>query len=230
MLTARLVEFREIAPEIRHFLFEVPEVERLDFQPGQFVSFSHPINSKTITRAYSIAGTPAANRFELCLNRVQDGLFSPHLFEMKPGESVAMKGPLGAFVWRKPVGPSILVATGTGIAPFRGMLQEELAAINVAPITLIFGARYPHGLLYRGEFEVMAATHPRFRFWPTVTRPDASWTGRMGRVQPHLFEALGESRDFHVYICGLKEMVDDVRAKLKELGFDRKQIIYEKYD
>lgn len=229
-MTAKLLESRELAPEVRHFVFEVPEVEQLVFQPGQFVSLSYSIQGKNITRAYSIASRPAGNRFELCLNRVMDGHLSPHLFAMAPGDAVELKGPLGTFVWRKPVGPSILVATGTGIAPFRGMLQEELASPDGPPVTLIFGARYPHGLAYRGEFEEMAAANPRFRFWPTVTRPDDSWTGRTGRVQPLLLEALGGRTDCHVYVCGMKEMVDDVRARLKEMGFDRKQIVYEKYD
>lgn len=230
MLTARLVSSRELAPEVRHFVFETPDVERLAFEPGQFVSLTETVDGKPVTRAYSIAGSPAPNRFELCLNRVVDGRLSPHLFAMRPGDAISMKGPLGTFVWRKPVGPSILVATGTGIAPFRSMLQEELASSNDAPITLIEGARYEHGLLYRDEFEQAAARHPRFRYWPTVTRPGEGWTGRTGRVQPHLLEALGGSTGYHVYICGLKEMVDDVRALLKERGFDRRQIVYEKYD
>lgn len=227
---ARLVSTKELAPEIRHFVFEVPDVETLHFLPGQFVSLSHQIEGRPVTRAYSIASIPRGNQFELCLNRVQEGLFSPHLFEMSPGESVALKGLLGTFHWRKPVGRSVLVATGTGIAPFRGMLLEELTTENNSEITLVFGARHPHGLLYRDEFEQLAAEHSRFRFWPTLTRPDEAWSGRVGRVQPHLLEALEGKTDGHIYICGMKEMVDDVRAKLKELGFDRKQIVYEKYD
>lgn len=229
-MTAKLLESRYLSPDVKHFVFEVTGVDRLEYQPGQFVSLSHPIDGKAITRAYSIAGAASANRFELCLNRVTDGHLSPHLFDMSPGDTLDMKGPLGTFVWRRPVGKSILVATGTGIAPFRGMLQEELASVSDAPITLIFGARYPYGLAYREEFEELAATHPRFHFWPTVTRPDESWTGRTGRVQPLLIEALEGRTDASVYVCGMKEMVDDVRARLKELGFDRKQIVYEKYD
>ncbi len=229
MLTARLLESRELAPAIRHFVFEVPETDQLIHQPGQFVSLSHPIDGKVITRAYSIAGTPAGNQFELCLNRVDDGLMSPHLFEMRRGDAVSLAGPLGTFVWRRPVGPSILVATGTGIAPFRGMLHEELAG-GESPITLIFGARFQHGLLYHDEFVEAAKKFPRFTFLPTVTRPELSWGGLTGRVQQHLLNAIGDSKDFHVYVCGLKEMVDDVRARLKLLGFDRRRIVYEKYD
>ena len=63
-----------------------------------------------------------------------------------------------------------------------------------------------------------------------MTRPELSWQGRTGRVQQHLGEAIGDRRDIEVYICGLREMVDDVRARLKAMGFERKHIIYEKYD
>ena len=60
--------------------------------------------------------------------------------------------------------------------------------------------------------------------------PCAGWTGRSGRVQQHLAEALAHRGDLDVYICGLKEMVNDVRARLKDAGYDRKQVFYERYD
>ncbi len=66
-----------------------------------------------------------------------------------------------------------------------------------------------------------AKAHSNFDYQPTLTRPEANWTGRTGRVQPHAFELLGERRDLDVYICGLREMVDDLRLQLKERGFDR---------
>jgi ferredoxin-NADP reductase len=123
---ARLVEWREIAPLTRNFVFDVPELEQVTFVPGQFLSFTAEINQKPITRAYSVASPPKGNRFELCLNRVEDGLFSPHLFDLKPGDTVETKGPYGAFHFRNPISDSILVATGTGVAPFRSMLQAKL--------------------------------------------------------------------------------------------------------
>ena len=69
-----------------------------------------------------------------------------------------------------------------------------------------------------------------FQFWPTFTRATPAWTGRTRRVQAHLEEALAGRTDIDVYLCGLKEMVDDLRRLLKQKGLDRKQIIYEKYD
>ena len=84
-MQAKLIEWVEIAPGVRHFVFEALELERLEFAPGQFVSLTDAVASRNITRAYSIASAPGdGNRFELCLNRVDDGAFSPHLFDLSP--------------------------------------------------------------------------------------------------------------------------------------------------
>ena len=229
-MIARLIESREIAPNVRHFVFEAGEVERLTFVPGQFVSFTETLAGKKITRPYSIASLPAGNRFELCLNLVKEGIFSPWLFSMELGDAVEMGAPLGFFVVRNPTKEALFIATGTGIAPFRGMAPEYLSHPQANDLRLIFGVRYENSIYYGNEFEKLARDHPNFRFWPTLSRPEPSWTGRTGHVQIHLLEAIGERRDMDIYICGLKAMVDDVRAILKQMGFDRKQIIFEKYD
>jgi NAD(P)H-flavin reductase len=153
---------------------------------------------------------------------------------LNPGDEVDMHKPLGYFTMRHPGRRAVFIATGTGIAPFRSMLLDHLPKTQ-PHITLLFGVRYERGLLYRSEIEELAAQYESFRFMPTITRPDDNWKGRTGRVQAHIDEALAlhtpeELSTVDVYICGLKEMVDDVRKELKARGFDRKQIIYEKYD
>ena len=228
-MRAKLVESREIAPATRHFVFEIGDQKQFLFVPGQFLSLSAEINGKTITRAYSIASVPNGNRVELCLNLVQDGLFSPYLFALQPGGEVDAKGPYGGFVFQH-TGEVCCVATGTGIAPFRGMLMDSVGRHPDTRFTLIFGARHEHGLLYRGELNELAARVPNFRVVTTLTLPPTGWTGMIGRVQAHVLEAIGDRRDLTVYICGLKSMVDDLRVILRERGFDRKQIVYEKYD
>ncbi len=191
-------------------------------------------NGKEITRAYSIASPRGGSRFHLCLNRVPGGFVSNYLFGLKPGDEVQINEPLGYFTLRHPGRRAVFVATGTGIAPFRSMLLDHLPKTQ-PQVTLLFGVRYEHGLLYRDELEHLERHYPSFRFVPTITRPTETWTGRTGRVQSHLDEVLAlhtpdEIFNVDVYICGLKEMVDDVRKELKQRGFDRKQIIYEKYD
>ncbi len=228
-MQARLVHSHDLAPDVRHFEFEIADRSEFPFTPGQFVSIKEQVAGKEVTRAYSIASAPNGNRFALCLNLVAEGLVSPRLFALAPGEHIEVQEPLGYFTLRHPERPAVFVATGTGIAPFRSILHTSLP--QSAPITLLFGVRHAHGVLYRDEFETLAQRHKHFRFIPSVTRPDDSWKGVTGRVQVHLENALAEHASTpDVYICGLKEMVDDVRALLKQKGFDRKQIIYEKYD
>ena len=227
---AKLINVREIAPDVRHFVFEALGVDRLVYTPGQFVFLHAKLEGKPVKRAYSIASPPAGARFELCLNRVREGVFSPFLFDLNRGDTIHLKGPYGVFQWREPVSDSVLVATGTGIAPLRAMLHARVARGPGHCFTLLFGVRYLENLLYREEFEEMAALYPNFRFWPTLTRPAPDWTGRAGRVQEHLVEATGARRDVDVYVCGLREMVEQVRDLLGEMGLERRRVIYERYD
>jgi CDP-4-dehydro-6-deoxyglucose reductase len=229
-MKATILEFHDIATEVRHFVFEVPDVERLHFKPGQFVSFQETLGGKRITRPYSIVSLPDGNRFELCLNLVHDGVFTPHLFAMRPGDSIDMSAPLGFFTVRDPAKEAVFIASGTGIAPFRSMAPEYLSHPHSKQLTLLFGVRHEHTIYYRDDFDTLAHKYSNFRFWPTLSRAESSWGGRTGHVQTHLLEAIGDRRDLDVYMCGLKAMVDDVRAILKGLGFDRKQLILEKYD
>ncbi|HEY6389894.1 MAG TPA: FAD-binding oxidoreductase [Bryobacteraceae bacterium] len=229
-MRAMLLETRELAPEVRHFVFEIPEAQEIQFKAGQFVSFNALLDGKKITRPYSLASLPRGNRFELCLNRVDEGMFSPHLFDMQPGDAVETSAPLGFFVIRNPAKDALFIATGTGIAPFRPMVREYLENPAAKDLTLLFGIRFENSVYYGDEFEALVRQHPNFRFWPTLSRPETNWQGRTGHVQAHLMEALAGRRDLDIHICGMKAMVDDVRGMLKELGFDRKQIIFEKYD
>lgn len=226
---ARLIKWQEIAPDVRHFVFEVLGVDRVDFVPGQFISLADLVNGRPIKRAYSIASPPFGNnRLELCLNRVQDGAFTPHFFSLPVGAELEMQGPLGMFTQPEPHRETLLVATGTGVAPYRSILQTFLKP-GAPPYTLLLGARFETGLLYREEFEEMARRFSTFRFLPTLTRPSSDWQGLTGRVQRHIQLALGDRRDVDVMLCGMRDMVDEMRLILKETGFDRKQIRHEKY-
>ena len=224
-MRARLIGWRELGPATRHFEFEAIDWDGV-FTPGQFLSVTALLGGGDITRAYSIASPKDGRRFGICANLVADGHFSPWFFTREPGDEIEFKGPYGVFTPRAVVSESILVATGTGIAPFRSFLGGALKG----KCTLILGTREEAGLLYDEEWRALERSRPDFAYWPTLTRPDAGWTGRSGRVQPHVMQALGERRDIDVYICGLHDMVNDLKAQLKVVGVDRKRVIYEKYD
>lgn len=234
ILTAELVRSVDLSENTKHLEFRVPGMEKFEFTAGQFVSMKAFPDGREITRAYSIASPPRHdNTFDLCLNRVEDGYFSNFLCDLEPRAEVSFHGPHGYFVLKQPVRDSVFIATGTGIAPIRGMLQWLLAESgrqNGKEFWLVFGTRHERGLYYHAEFQALEKRNPNFHYLPTLSRENPGWSGARGYVQEHVREIVAGRRDMDAYICGLKEMVDANRALLKELGWDRKQIVAEKYD
>ena len=255
LFTARLQQKRLLSEPAQcyHLEFSVDELSHFDFAPGQFIScVAVDGKGKTQTRAYSIASAPRANQLDLCVNRVEDGFFSNLLCDLEPGQTVQCHGPHGLFTLRQPLTDSIFVATGSGIAPIRGFVEwlfpesgEDRS--NGRPVWLVYGTRYPTGLYYQKYFERVAAERHNFHYLSTLSRPGDDWEGLRGYVQDHVARIVSErvsqrhpapvvtvaepgGFDIHAYICGLNIMVSANRDKLKELGWQRKQIIFERYD
>jgi ferredoxin-NADP reductase len=234
-LQASLARSSHLSEFTCHLEFEVKGVPRLGFVPGQWLSLkaSTP-DGEEITRAYSIASPPSDDAwFAFCLNRVQDGFMSNYLCDMREGDEITFQGPFGAFILRPPLRDTVFIATGTGIAPFRSMLHWLLADPSRhqdRQFRLLFGVRYEQDIYYREEFEHLAQEHSNFDFLPTLSRGGREWKGLRGYVQEHVPGIVGDRTDMHVYICGLDKMVSANRELLKSLGWDRKQILYEKYD
>ncbi len=237
--SARLTRSVLLSEKTKHLEFDIEELSSFDFVAGQFVSVREPRGDKFITRAYSIASPPRGNNtFDLCLNRVDEGFMSNYLCDRQVGDVVHFHGPHGLFVLKPEVEDVVFVATGTGIAPFRGMAQHLFGWDGSGQhhhggrnIWLVYGTRYPEDIYYREEFERMAAEQPNFHYICTLSRPPESWTGNRGYVQEHVRKIVGLRKDMHVYICGLNDMVSSMRGLLiDELGWDKKHVIFERYD
>jgi ferredoxin-NADP reductase len=232
---ARLARVVQLTEATKHFEWEIREGGAFSFAAGQFISLTLAQDSQEYTRAYSIASPPRVDgRFDLCLNRVPGGIFSNYLCDLACGAEMEFTGPHGFFTVERPVRHDLIfIATGTGIAPIRGILADLFAREPASPhqVWLLFGVRHPETILYREEFERLAREHPDFHFVPTLSRPPAHWQGATGYVQEQLRKTFAGRKDFAAYLCGLKAMVDDVRGILKEeFGLERKRIRYEKYD
>jgi len=232
-LHARLARSTSLSDYTRHLEFEV-EAGHFGFVPGQWLSLTHTKpDGKELTRAYSIASPPGGNRFAFCLNRVQDGFMSNYLCDLEPGATISGQGPFGNFILRPPLRDTLFIATGTGIAPFRSMLHWLLAdhtRHQGKQFWLLFGSRTEKDIYYQQEFLRLAAEHKNFDYLPTLSRGNSDWKGLRGYVQDHLPGIVGDRTDMHAYICGLDKMVSANRELLKGLGWDRKSILYEKYD
>lgn len=226
----------DLSPSVRSFVLRSADGAPIDYLAGQWMKLYLPGG---IDRDYSIAsspvpvGEPGSDRFELAITRVEGGAGSAALFSLTPGATLDALGPNGLFVRedRHRDVPAIYVATGTGLAPIRAMVHEELRRDEITAQVLVFGCRTEDDLLYRAELEALELAHARFRYLPTLSRGSDAWSGRRGYVQTHLPALCRELGDAHVYVCGLSKMIDDVRAVLKtDLGVDRRFVHTERYD
>ena len=233
--SAHLVRSTSLSEFTKHLEFEIKNVPRFGFVPGQWLSLKHVRpDGEEITRAYSIASAPSENsHFALCLNRVQDGFMSNFLCDMQEGDEISYQGPFGDFILRPPMRDTIFIATGTGIAPFRSMLHWVFAdptRHQNKQLWLVFGNRTESDIYYHEELLQFAHDHENFHYMPTLSRGDHEWPGLRGYVQEHVPQIAQGRQDMHAYICGLDKMIKANRELLKALGWDRKDIRYEKYD
>jgi ferredoxin-NADP reductase len=232
---ARLVRSVSLSAQTKHLEFEVPALSRFAFVAGQWLSFkTDKPDGEEITRAYSIASPPDEhNRFALCLNRVQDGFMSNFLCDMEEGQEISCQGPFGDFILRPPMRDTVFIATGTGIAPFRSILHWLLAEPvrhQDKQLWLLFGNRTEGDIYYHEEFLKLSTQHSNFHYLPTLSRGGPEWQGLRGYVQEHVPGIVQKRPEMHAYICGLDKMIKANRELLKSLGWERKSILYEKYD
>jgi CDP-4-dehydro-6-deoxyglucose reductase len=216
----------------------------LSFEAGQWINVEATMEAGFQKRAYSIASAPNAALVELAVTLVPEGALSPFLHQAPLGTELIIDGPHGFFTRNAALvqQPTLMVATGTGLAPFRSMLLGALSEpAEIPPPTLLFGCRSEADILWRDELEALAS-EGRIRLEVTLSRPGAGWRGRTGYVQHHvpelaraLVDAAGPAREPndppHVYVCGLNRMVSEVRQVCKQqLGYPRTSIHSERYD
>lgn len=223
------------ASQTKHLEFAVEGVEHFDYAPGQFLSLVAPNPAgKSITRAYTLASAPyGGNRFELCLNRVESGFFSNFLCDLNVNDEIHFHGPYGAFTLRDPLRDSLFLCEETGVAPMRGFMQSLAAdpqRFGERTLHMVYTTRLASDVFYRELFEELADAHSNVHYEVIVREDHAA---AMCERTSALIGTMSQEQRRHldVYICGFKEMVKAVRSLLVEQhGFDKKQILYERYD
>lgn len=227
---------RDLAPGVKHFAFAREDGDRLEFLPGQFVQMFFPDGDDKVRRSYSIASVPGRDdTIDIAVSAVVDGFATERFWAMRPGDTVEAMGPFGRLVLRdEPPSRLLLVATGTGVTPYRAMLPEIAARLEAGwpGIHLMFGVRTREDLLYGAEFVEFADAHPGFDFTAHYSRglpEDAAPWERAGYVQ-HAFTGLDPDPEGDVfYLCGNPNMIDEATAWLMGKGFPSPRIRREKY-
>jgi CDP-4-dehydro-6-deoxyglucose reductase len=232
----RLVEGKALSPSVRSLVFEVEPSGAFSYEPGQALDLFVPTAGGLVNkRPYSIASAPGCageRRLELAVTRVPTGATSLALHALAEGALLQAEAPRGGFV-RWPAErdvPSLFVATGSGLAPLRAMLQAEFARTDGPPVSLLFGCRTLADVLWAEELARWQREHPRFSLVTTLSRPHPTWTGCIGYVQHHIADCVAAHVPARVFVCGLSLMVDAVARALEEAGVASSSIRMEEYD
>ncbi len=249
--TGTVVRMEDETPTTRRFWIQVDELERFDFEPGQFVTLDLPIHEKPNKRwrSYSIASWPdGTNIFELVIVLVEDGVGTHWLFEqVRVGSTLTLRGPQGVFTLPETIDRDLfLICTGTGIAPFRSMIHHLINhKIPHGNIYLIFGCRKLEDALYAAELTELSKREPRFRFITAFSRETIGNEDpliRQGYVHA-VYESIcreNQTRSMedptqtsikpaHFYLCGWRNMIDEARTRILDLGYEKTAVHFELY-
>jgi len=251
---------RSLGPNILHLAFRLESGEKFNFIPGQFITFLLK-NSEGVLkrRSYSVASQPcfknldfknlnnaglmgSVDLIEIAVSYVPGGIASECLFNLKPGEILNALGPVGKLIIQEPElnKRHILIGTGTGIAPYRAMLNLLAEKINQDPnfkIIILFGAQYLKDLLYLEDFlEFKNKYKNNCIFRAQLSREkleDKKLEGQdylySGYVQT-AFEDLNLNPESDlIFLCGNPKMIDSAFMDLQLRGFESKNIKREKY-
>lgn len=215
---ATLLASAPVAHDVREFTFRRADGASWEYQAGQYVNIV--LGEQRVVRAYSICTWESgSDTLRIVANLVPGGAGTPHLFALQPGTQCELSRPLGSFVLNEAsTRDCLFVATGTGVAPLRAMLQRLYAEKPDHRALLLWGLRSERDVYYLEELDAMAQRYPNFTFLPTLSQPQAEWDGLVGRVTTHLPEYVKSVDNLEAYLCGNEAMIDEVRAYLKSLG------------
>jgi ferredoxin-NADP reductase len=234
MFPITLKESFMITPKVKHFVFNCECA--FNYEPGQFITIHFEHEDKTLKRSYSLACEPKPNQIEFAAGYFEHGPGTKLLFNLKPGDIIHVSGPFGRLTLKEEQPHRyILVATSTGITPYRAMLGELGKRLEQNPaleVVILQGVQRREEILYPDDFYTFAAKYPNVIFLPYLSRQpieDLLNNERHGYVQ-HAFPTLNlnPQKDV-VYLCGNPGMIDEAFNYLKEQGFAIQQIIREKY-
>ncbi|WP_159914914.1 benzoate 1,2-dioxygenase electron transfer component BenC [Pantoea sp. 18069] len=196
------------------------------FLPGQYVNIGVPGSAQH--RSYSFSSLPGEGRMGFLVKQVPGGLMSSWLDAARPGQALEMTGPLGSFYLRAVTRPLLLLAGGTGLAPFLSMLEVLARQGTAQPVHLIYGVTRDQDLVLVDRLVEYAGRIPGFTFSTCVA--DAATTHeRQGYVTQHMPAAVLHGGNVDVYLCGPPPMVDAVHKHFKSAGITPANFHYEKF-
>ena len=209
-LPSRVAKLDRLTDDVMVLSLQLPATERMQFKAGQYIEFLLKDGKR---RAYSMATAPHSDELlALHIRHMPGGLFTDQVFgTLKEKDILRFEGPLGTFFLREDSEkPIIMLASGTGFAPIKAMIDHWAHQQSTRPITLYWGGRRPADLYMNALCEEWAKTLPNFRYIPVISDalPEDQWNGRTGFVHKAVMHDLQNLSDYQVYACGAPIMVE----------------------
>jgi CDP-4-dehydro-6-deoxyglucose reductase len=205
-----------LADDIIKVMLRIPPNTNFNFIPGQYIDLISPSGTK---RSYSIANNITNNIIELHVKKVKNGSFSAYWFEnAKIDDLLRLHGPHGTFFLREDTKKNIIfLATGTGIAPIKSILESiDISSMkNIESVNVIWGGRNKCDL-YLDHFDKRI----NINYIPVLSKPSSDWKGKIGYVQNIALEQNFDLSKSVVYACGLADMIKDAKEVLVENGLN----------
>ncbi|MDB5797158.1 MAG: CDP-6-deoxy-delta-3,4-glucoseen reductase [Paucimonas sp.] len=215
--TASIKSVTAVTGNVLHLVLETPQA--VAYLPGQYMDI-HLADGNV--RSFSMASAPAGCQLDFHVRRVPGGQFTERqLLQASAGMQLEVELPLGAFrLHHEDYRPLLMVATGTGIAPIRAMLESLLDDGDCPPVWLYWGMRSEAELWLADEFASWRDRLYEFQFIPVLSRAGSQWQGRRGHVQDAIAQDFTDLSEHAIYLCGAPEMIRQAKGAFIGRGAD----------
>jgi len=219
-IPCRIAELNKISDDIMIVKLQLPATEKFVFLPGQYIDLLLKNNQR---RSYSIASNPLESILELHIRHLEGGLFTDSLFgvsdiALKVRDILRFEGPLGTFFLRDSPKPIIMLASGTGFAPIKSIINDIKAKKINRKIKLYWGGRRPKDLYDLKQCQEWMDTMENFSFIPVISNAqlEDNWQGRDGFLHHAVMQDIPNMSAYEVYACGAPIMVESAKKDFEE--------------
>ncbi len=219
---ARVNSLEKVSADVIVMKLQLPANDQFQYHAGQYVEF---LLRDGMRRSYSMANAPhrlSNGGLELHLRHMPGGKFTDHVFgDMKEKEVLRIEGPYGSFYLRddsrKPI---VLLASGTGFAPIKALIEHLQYQASKRHVTLYWGGRRPTDLYLDSWVQTKLTEMPNLRYVPVISDafPEDGWSGRTGFVHRAVLQDLPDLSGHQVYACGAPIVVDSAQVDYLQAG------------
>jgi ferredoxin-NADP reductase len=232
-LELEVAEVRQETPTIRSVRLSLSG-KPFPFKPGQYCLVELSVGEGRGDHTFSIASSPTRPGSLLFATRQSPSAYKQRFFQLKPGDGVAVTGPVGRFVYDETAEHTVLLSGGIGITPLKSMLEYARDRGIDRPINLLYGNRTPAEIAFRQELDALAAAHPTMNVVHVVSQPEGAaepWRGRTGRINEALIREVVPRPDrARYYICGPPGMVAGLRGVLAQMAVPEANVRIENFE